>query len=97
MINGKNPFIDIPKWFINGNQLPLEDNLDYLGAALGNNCGKMHSVARMRSCRKTFFALQSVGLCEDGLSVDASMYIWSSICKSSLLYACNCIYMNKNS
>ena len=86
IINGKNPFIKDPNWYINELELELVEHINFLGCILGNNCSKYHSASRISSCRKSFYALQSVGLCEKGLSIDAAVYIWTSICKTSLLY-----------
>ena len=95
IINGKNPFIKDPKWYINESELEVVEHINFLGRVLGNNCSKYHSASRISSCRKSFYALQHVGLCEKGLSIDAAMYIWTSICKTSLLYGCNALYLKK--
>ena len=79
IINGKNPFNKEPKWYINESELEVVEHTNFLGCVLGNNCSKYHSASRISSCRKSFYALQSVGLCEKGLSIDAAMYIWTSI------------------
>ena len=94
-MKGKLPFSIHPKWFLNGVELMFNDHINYLGGVLGNDCGKMHSISRISSCRKSFFALQSVGLCAKGLSLEAATYIWSTTCNSILTYACNAIYLNK--
>ena len=36
--NGTNPFIIKPKLFISDVELCIKENIDYLGATLGNNC-----------------------------------------------------------
>ena len=70
--------------------------MKYLGGFIGSQSGKMHSESRISSCRKSYFAIQGAGLTQDGLSLDAAMYAWSSICNSALLYGCNAIYLNKS-
>ena len=64
--NGKNPFIKHPKWYINESELEVVKHINFLGCVLGNNCSKYHSesTCRISSCGKSFYALQSVGLCE---------------------------------
>ena len=37
---GQNPFTTIPRWYINGVSLDIEDKLTYLGSILGENGGK---------------------------------------------------------
>ena len=36
------PFTTIPRWYINGVSLDIEDKLTYLGSILGENGGKEH-------------------------------------------------------
>jgi hypothetical protein len=88
MINGKNPFCSIPKFYISRDQLCMKDNIEYLGAALGNNCNNVHITSRMSACRRAFHALQSVGLCNKGLNVKTAMHVWSATCKPILTYTC---------
>ena len=42
------PFRTIPRWYINGVLLDIEDKLTYLGSILGENGGKEHCE---KSCR----------------------------------------------
>ena len=42
------PFTTIPKWYINGVSLDIEDKLTYLGTILGENGGKEHGIPRTR-------------------------------------------------
>ena len=37
---GQNPFTTIPRWYINGVSLHIEDMLTYLGSILRENGGK---------------------------------------------------------
>ena len=96
VVRGKQPFTVKPKWYINDCELLIEDNMKYLGGFVGNQCGKLHSESRISSCRKSYFALQGAGLTREGLSLDAAMYAWSSVCNSALLYGCNALYLNKS-
>ena len=38
--NGSKPFMTIPRWYINGVSLDIEDKLTYLGSIWGVNGGK---------------------------------------------------------
>ena len=93
-INGTNPFIIKPKLFISDIKLCIKENIDYLGATLGNKCNKVHVNSRVRACRTAFHALQGAGLCNRGLTIETSMYVWSVACKSVLTYACHSTYLN---
>ena len=50
--------------------------------------------SRIRACRTAFHALQGAGLCNRGLNIETSMYVWSVACKSVLTYACHSMYLN---
>ena len=94
-IHGKNPFTVQPEWIINGEKLQITENINYLGAILGNKNGTSHCEKRISSCRKSFFALQGAGLCDDGLKVDTSVHVWSAACQSVLAYGCESLYLSK--
>ena len=92
-IVGKNPFVDVPKWYIHKHELLTNDNTDYLGATIGNNCSSVHVNNRISSCRKAFFALQGAGLCREGLNTDTAIHVWSTTCKNILTYGCDGLYL----
>ena len=71
-------------------------NISYLGAVLGNKCSHEHVNNRISACRKAFYALQGVGLCNTDLNIDTALYVWSSTCKSILTFDCDALYL-KNS
>ena len=95
-IHGKNPFTVHLEWIINGKKLQITENINYLGAILGNKNGTSHCEKRISSCRKSFFALQGAGLCDDGMKVDTSVHVWSPACQSVLAYVNLNLYIFQN-
>ena len=71
---GKTHFVDSPKWILNDTILTELTEISYLGATLSNNSYN-HVNTRIKSCRKAFYAMQSVGICKDGLSPATSAHI----------------------
>ena len=49
------PFTTIPRWYINGVSLDIEDKLTYLGSILGENGGKEHCENRCRTAHRYFW------------------------------------------
>ena len=47
-------------------------------------------------CKKSFYTFQGASLCNDGLSPEASVYLYSSVIGSSLIYGCDSIWINKS-
>ena len=93
VIVGDNPFIHEPKWYINDNELTIKEQMEYLGAYVGNNCSDVHVEKRVSACRKAFYALQSAGLCNDGLNTETAVHVWSTVCRSILTYACESMHL----
>ena len=91
----KNLFTVQPEWIINGEKLHITENINYLGAILGNKNGTSCCEKRISSCRKSLFALQGAGLCDDGLKIDISVHVWSAACQSVLAYGCESLYLSK--
>ena len=50
-----------PKWYINGEELVLKENVNYLGAILSNHAGNNHVAARRSICRN-MYSKQMLGL-----------------------------------
>jgi hypothetical protein len=92
---GGNPFTVAPTWNMKGADLEVVDNLDYLGARVGNRYEKAHTDNRIRSCRKSFYALQGAGLCKDGLQTDVAIRVFDASCNSVLVYGCETMYLSK--
>ena len=91
---GKTHFVDSPKWILNDTILTEFSEISYLGATLSNNSYN-HVNARIKSCRKAFYAMQSVGICKDGLSPATSAHIWKVAIQPILTYATQCLFLNK--
>ena len=61
-INGKNPFVSRPKWYIGESELKITDNINYLGVTLDSKRGLSHVELRISKAYKAFYSLQSAGL-----------------------------------
>ena len=57
----ENPFMTIPRWYINGVSLDIEDKLTYLGSTQGENGGKEHCENRCRAAHRSFYGPQGTG------------------------------------
>ena len=57
-IMGQKPFTAIPRWYINGVSLEIEDKLTYLVSILGVNGGKKHCENHCRAAHHSFYGLQ---------------------------------------
>jgi hypothetical protein len=95
IIYGTNPFTVNPKWHIKGTELQICNNINYLGAVVGNNCNNDHINVRLSSCRKAFFSLQGAGLCNQGLNIHTATHVFNATCKTILMYACDTMYLSK--
>ena len=51
LIKGGCPSADNPIWYIGGNRLLVEDQIDYLGVAISSKSSNMHVEKRLRACR----------------------------------------------
>ena len=96
MCYGKNPFTTLPKWNINSVNLDVKNSIKYLGSVLCQSGGNEHVNSRICSAKRSFYTLQGAGLCNDGLSPEASVYLYSSVIRSSLIYGCDSIWINKS-
>jgi hypothetical protein len=88
------PFTRDPKWYIGESELQIRENMTYLGAIVGNDSGSAHALSRVKSCQKSFYSLQSAGLCRNGLDIKAAMHVWSATCKATLLYGCEALSLS---
>ena len=94
-IQGKLLFTVQPQWYIDECLLTTKTNLNYLGSIVGNNCGADHILSRLSACRKSFYALQGAGLCQEGLNIKTAMYVWSVTSMKSLLYGCETLFITE--
>ena len=95
-IIGKNPFLIKPDWKIDKCRptRSITENIEYLGAFVGNRCSKLHVAKRVSGCRKAFYALQGAGLCQQGLETDTAIHVWSATYKSILIYGCHLLSLS---
>ena len=92
---GNNPFTVLPRLTMRGDELQIEDSIEYLGATVGNKYAESHIEKRIGSCRKAFYALQGAGLCKEGLSAEVAVHVFNSSCNSVLTYACETMTLSK--
>ena len=90
VIYGKNTFVSNPLWYLNNVELQVANEITYLGICLSNNPSG-HSNMRIKACRKAFYALQSSGLCNGGVSPNTMSHIWNVAVQSVLTYGIQCI------
>ena len=79
-----------PKWILNDTILIEEKQVKYLGSILSNNPAD-HVESRCKSARKAFYALQSAGLCKNGVDPCTIAHIYNVAIKSVLTYGCAAI------
>ena len=95
VINGKNPFIYDPSWYVSGFKLTVVDQVEYLGAYVGNKCVDKHIEMRFRKFRRSFYGLQGAGLCNNGLDINTAIHVFKSACQSVVTYGCEALYLSK--
>ena len=96
LVKGDNPFVFTPKFYIKNCELRINDSIVFHGATLGNKANNIHVDNRISACRKAFYSLQGAGLCKNGLSLETAMNVFSATSKSTLLYACESLQLNKS-
>ena len=95
MIAGKNPFITPPIWSINDVKLSIDNHIKYLGTELSNTSGNTHTSLRTSAANKALYSLQGAGLKCFGLSPSTSFHVYSMAIRTTLLYGCAAINMNR--
>ena len=93
MIFGDNPFTELPRWTLGGEQLEIKASVSYLGAVLSHKGGNFHCESRVSSARKAFYSLQGAGLRKDGVSPNTTA---KEILNSTLTYACSSLHLTKS-
>ena len=93
---GQNPFMAIPRWYINGVSLAIEDILTYLGSILGVNGGKKHCENRYRAEHRPFYGLQGAGIKSPSVNPQTALHLFNVGVSSTLTYGCASIYINKS-
>ena len=91
-INGKNPFVSRPKWYIG---LKITDKIKYLGVTLDIKRGLSHVELRISKANKAFYSLQSAGLYSNLSAPLTSVNVYKTAVQSGLLYGCGAIDISK--
>ena len=87
-INGKNPFMRMPEWFINDDKLIISESLNYLGTKLDSRKGLSHVESRISKANKAFYSLQGAGLYNNTVSPATAIHMYKTAVQSGLLYGC---------
>ena len=97
MVYGNNPFVNEPKWYINGVCLTYQDNIKYLGNKLGKSNGYSHASLRSGCANKSFYALQGAGLYKNCVAPQTALHVYKTAVRPGLLYGSEAIHMSKKS
>ncbi len=73
-----------------------ENEVKYLGV-ISSNKSNTHTNLRLKAGRGTFYKLQRVGLCANGLKPQAVATVFNHVIQPILTYGINCISLNKHS
>ncbi len=73
-----------PSWYISGTELPVNENLDDLGAILSKNG---HHQKIMNSTSQVVYGLQGSILCNNDVSLEVVFKSWKSMIQPVRLYA----------
>ena len=79
-MRGKCPFATLPVWYINGIELAVKDEINYLGVILSNRSWNCHVSSSISSGRKAYFSLQDAGLCKNGVRRKTIVELWKKAC-----------------
>ena len=96
MIFGDNPFTELPRLTLGGEQLESKASVSYLGAELSQKGGHFHCESRVSSAHKAFYSLQEAGLRKDGVSPYTAKEILNAGVNSTLTYACSSLLPTKS-
>ena len=89
------PFTTIPRWYINGVSLDIEDKLTDLGSILGENGGKEHCENLVEQHIITFWA-PGAGIKSPGVNPQTALHLFNVGVSSTLTYGCASVYINKS-
>jgi hypothetical protein len=95
MISGRNPFIRMPTWNINGEDLAVCDQVKYLGTTLGNDTNGSHVEGRIKGAQNAFYSLQGGGLKFNSVLPETSFKVYNAAVKSVLLFGCSAIHLTR--
>ena len=74
-------------WTIDGITLKEETSVTYLGTTMSDNPTN-HIKARISAARRTFYKLQSAGLCSGGVATHTTTYIYNVAIQPVLSFGC---------
>ncbi len=86
--------LENPKWHLNGIELPVSGELNYLGAIIANKFHS-HQQKQLKAARKAFHALQGSGMCDNGVKPDVVAHLWKAMIQPILLYGTQSLPINK--
>ncbi len=73
-VNFGKSHLENPRWYLNGIELPLSGELNYLGAIIATKIHS-HQQKQLKAARNAFYALHGSGMCDNGVKL-----IWYLIC-----------------
>ena len=73
-IMGQNPFTTIPRWYINGVSLDIEDKLTYLGSILGETKNTVKTIVEQHIV--TFWA-PGTGIKSPGVNTQTALHLFN--------------------
>ena len=97
MIIGKCPFINEPKWYMDGHLLQNVQSLEILGNVYNHEGSSSDHVShRLRKCRQSFYSLSSAGMLYPGATTTVKTYLYNHICQPTLTYGIECMNLTEN-
>ena len=93
---GPDLFSTEPVFTLNGNDIDNVRTLNILGTVFnrrGSSCD--HVDTRIQKCRQSFHALASSGMSHPGISTEAKVHLWKTVCSPTLTYGLDCFTLSK--
>ena len=97
MVVGNNPdcFTSQPTWHLNNVAMNTVSRLEILGVTFSNNSNfKEHVQTRSQKCKRSMYALNSIGMCYPGLNSASKAHLYKSVCLPSLTYGMDSINLS---
>ena len=95
MTAGKSLLDSQPTWLLGDRPIDNVDSLEVLGVVLDNVGSCLpHINKRAQKCRQSYFGLVPHGLNYPGLQSNVKAYIWNSVCRPTLLYGLESLYLD---
>ena len=78
-----------PSFYLNDCCIATVDCLDVLGVKFNSSVNSNdHILQRIRTCQRSMFSVQELGMTYPGLSTEVKAYIWNTMCLPTLTYGC---------